>query len=400
MERDERLRADLNALRMDRDAALPGAARSARRRWPRWAIGAAALILAAVLLLLATGRPAEVAIASAVAGEAGADARAPVLSGSGYIVPGDKVVAIGARIPGVVERFLVDEGQSVKAGDPLVQLDDREYRAVLDRVQAQLASARAELSLASAELARGEELFRRDFLSERELDVRRNRVAVARARLAELDAAVREAEVNLGYTLLRAPTDGIVLAKLKEAGEIAVPGGFQGSGELVRLANLHDLRAEIDVNESDLSLVRLGQAAEITPDADPTARYAGEVVKLYPQVDRQKGTLKVEVRVLEPGGKLLPDMSARVSFLGEPEAAATGGSIVLIPVGALRRAEDGATYVFVVDEGRAVRRDVVEAGLRGDQVRVRSGLELGESVVVGDTALRDGQRVRAAAPPP
>src|SRR6185503_4909376 len=99
----------------------------------------------------------------------------------------------------------------------------------------------------------------------------------------------------------------------KEVGEIAVPGGFEGSGELIRLANLTDLRAEIDVNEADLRRVHLGQPAEITPDAYSDARYAAEVVKMYPQVDRQKGTLKVEVHVVQPDARLLPDMSVRIT---------------------------------------------------------------------------------------
>jgi RND family efflux transporter MFP subunit len=300
-----------------------------------------------------------------------------------------------------VERFLIDDGQLVKAGDPLVQLDDREYRAALDRTRAQLASAVADQGLAESELARGRALRARDFLSVQELDVRRSRLQVARARVAELEAAVREAEVSLEYTVLRAPTDGVVLAKLKEAGEIAVPGGFEGSGELVRLANLRDLRAEIDVNESDLSLVFLGQRAEITPDADPNARFPGEVVKLYPQIDRQKGTLKVEVRVLEADGRLLPDMSARVSFLGSPGRSggeggkgAAAGPVVLVPIGALRRGEDGKAHVFAVEDGRARERAVQEAGMRGDSVRVIAGLEGGERLVLGAVALRDGQRVR------
>ena len=113
-----------------------------------------------------------------------------------------------------------------------------------------------------------------------------------------------------------------MLAKLKEVGEIAVPGGFAGSGELIRMANLDDLRAEVDVNESDLAKVQLGPARRgRRPTPIPTAAMRARVVKLYPQINRQKGTLKVEVRILEPDEWLRPDMSVRVTFLaGEPAA--------------------------------------------------------------------------------
>src|SRR5439155_715139 len=159
-------------------------------------------------------------------------------------------------------------------------------------------------------------------VSAQALDVQENRASVARATVAQLEAELAQARVNLEYTVLRAPTDGVILAKLKEVGEIAVPGGFAGSGDLVRMANLTDIRAEVDVNEADLNRIHLGQRAQVTPDAYPDARYAAAVVKLYPQVDRQKGTLKVEVHVLEPDARLLPDMSARITFLADPAPAA------------------------------------------------------------------------------
>ena len=73
--------------------------------------------------------------------------------------------------------------------------------------------------------------------------------------------------------MLRAPTNGVVLEKFKEVGEIAVPGGFAGSGELIRLANMDELRAELDVNESDLSKIEIGQPAEVVPDAYTDRRY-------------------------------------------------------------------------------------------------------------------------------
>jgi len=384
------LRADLEALRMPRDDA-PARRRGRRRRWP-WGV-AAALAVVAVAGWLAFGAAPRVEVALARSSPAAAREPLPLLSGAGYLVPGNKVVAVGARVPGRIAAFLVDEGDAVAEDDPLVRLDDREYAAVVDRTRAQVAAAEARSELARLELARGRELFARDSLSRQELDVRENELALARAAAAEARAALRQAELDLEYTVLRAPSEAVVLAKLKEVGEIAVPGGFAGSGDVVRLANMSEVRAEVDVNEADLPLVRLGQEARVSPDAVPDADYAARVVKLHPQVDRQKGTLKVEVRLDQPDARLLPDMSARVVFLGAPPGEGTG-TAVLVPSGAVQRATDGRSYVWVVEDGRARQAFVETAGLYRDDVRVVSGLEGGERLVVGEPPTRDGQRVR------
>jgi RND family efflux transporter MFP subunit len=219
---------------------------------------------------------------------------------------------------------------------------------------------------------------------------------VARAAVHQLEAELQQAKVNLDYTTLRAPAEGVVLAKLKEVGEIAVPGGFAGSGDLIRLANLTDMRAEVDVNEADLNRVHLGQPAHVTPDAFPDARYPAEVVKLYPQVDRQKGTLKIEVRIREPDAKLLPDMSARVTFLQPADPARQTEPAVLVPAAAVRRDGQGNSLVWVVADGRVREQHVESSGDVGDKVRITAGLQGGEAVVVGDAELRDGQRVKVA----
>ena len=220
-----------------------------------------------------------------------------------------------------------------------------------------------------------------------------NKSAVARAAIKQLEAELAETRVNLDYTTLRAPADGVVLAKLKEVGEIAVPGGFAGSGDLIRLANLNDMRAEVDVNEADLNRVNLGQPASVTPDAYPDARYAAEVVKLYPQVDRQKGTLKVEVHILQPDAKLLPDMSARVTFLQPPEAGAAAAPAVLVPANAVRRDAQGESFVWVVADDRVRHQRVETGGDVGDRIRITSGLQGGEAVVVSGEPSHEGQRV-------
>lgn len=392
-EREEQLRSDLASLRIDRDAAPRRRGRGSGRRWlvPLLVVLAAG---AAVAAWSVATRPTPVAVALAERTSAAAAGPAPLLSGSGYVVTGDRYVSIGVRVPGRIDHYFVEEGQSVRKGDPLVQLDDRDYRAAVAAIQARLASARADLALAEADLKRGEALRTQGVISQQELDVLVNRAAVARAAINQLEAELQQATVNLEYTMLRAPADGVILAKLKEVGEIAVPGGFAGSGDLIRMANLTDMRAEVDVNEADLDRVHLGQPAQVTPDAYPDAKYDAQVVKLYPQVDRQKGTLKVEVQIRNPDEKLLPDMSARVTFLQPPpDPAAAEESVVVVPAAAVQRDANGETAVWVVRDGRARSQRVEPRGEVNGKVRIAAGLDGGETVVVSETELSDGERV-------
>jgi HlyD family secretion protein len=398
---EERLRADLASLRIERGApAQPvGRRRPPHRKLPL-VIGLVVLAAAAVAVWRISARAVPVTVAYAALAAPGQAGPAPVLSGSGYIVTGDRYVSIGVRVAGRIDHYFVEEGQSVHKGDALVQLDDRDYRALVARTEAGLQVARANLDLAESDLNRGEALRRQGVISQQELDTLRNKAAVARATIGQVDAELAQARVNLEYTVLRAPADGVVLAKLKEVGEIAVPGGFAGSGDLVRLANLTDIRAEVDVNEADLSRVHMGQPALVTPDAYPDARYDAEVVKLYPQVDRQKGTLRIEVRLRKPDARLLPDMSARITFLAEPQAAGQAQKpAVLVPAAALQRDARGDNFVWVVTDGHAHETRVETAGDVGGRVRIASGLKGGEAVVVGTTLpTRDGQKVTIVTP--
>jgi RND family efflux transporter MFP subunit len=385
----------LRSLRIDRD--VDERLEPRRRRPWRWVILVLLLVVVAWIVARLSGtREPIVQTAPAVARAGDAPVRGAVLAGTGYVVTGEKYIAIGVRVAGRIEKYFVDEGQSVRAGDPLVAIDDRDYRARLERAEAQLATARANLVLHEGELRRAERLRGTGVIADQELEQKQNLSAVDQARIHELEAEVELARVELDYTVLRAPRDGVILAKLKEVGEIAVPGGFSGSGDLVRMANLDDMRAEIDVNESDLTRVHLGQPAEVIPDAYPDAQYVASVVKLYPQVNRQKGTLKVEVKVANADARLLPDMSVRVNFLAEAAPTKAGAPVVLIPRAALRR-DAQETYVWIVADAHAHRRAVTVGTELGDQVQIASGLAGDETLVVGDaTAVRDGAAVRLA----
>jgi HlyD family secretion protein len=389
-------REDLAALRIDRDA-VP-----LRRgpNWRRWLLTAALLLTFAAASIVAwrmtIGRVPAVQVAFAQRSGSSALSAAAVLTGSGYVVTGERYISLGVRVPSRIERFLVEEGQQVEKGDALVQLDARQYEAAVAQARANLLRARANADLARKELARARALIEKGVLSRADLEVKENQLRVAEADIAQLEAAITRAEVDLEDTVIRAPTSGVILEKFKEVGEIAVPGGFEGSGELIRMANLKDMRAELDVNEADLARIKMGQAAEVKPDAYTDRSYKARVVKLYPQINRQKGTLKVEVGIENPDAWLRPDMSVRIAFLGDAKPTAPGDepSLVLAPREAVRT-EEGASFAWVVTSGRVRRQPIETAGERGAQVVVSKGLAGGEALVIGgDTeSLREGQRV-------
>src|SRR5207245_8134241 len=129
------------------------------------------LLVAGAAGVFLAGRATPVTVAYATLAAAGQAGPAPGLSGSGYVVTGDRYVSIGVRVPGRIERYFVEEGQAVHRGDPLVQLDDRDYRAATARTEAQLAVARANLDLAEAELRRNRAPRRDRRLSAQDRDV-------------------------------------------------------------------------------------------------------------------------------------------------------------------------------------------------------------------------------------
>jgi RND family efflux transporter MFP subunit len=384
------LRENLKALRLERRTGTPPPSR------PRWIVGAvvgALLVLALVARALRGGAPVPVEVAQVVtiaATETG-PATVPVLAGSGYVVSADRYISIGVRVPGRIERYFAEEGAHVKEGDALVELDARDYRAAVDRLEAQLRSARAQAVLKTRQLARARTLAGSKVVSKDELDIRQAESDAADATVHQVEADLASAKVSLEYTTLRAPRNGVILAKLKEVGEIAVPGGFSGSGDLIRMANLEDLRGQVDVTESELSKIRMSQRADVVPDAYPDRKYSAHVVKLYPQVDRQKGTLRVEVQIEKLDDFLWPDMSARITFLETVETS--GPRAVLVPRSAVRTDAD-TSFVWIVRDGRARRATVTTGRDFGEQVQVTSGLDGGETVVVGSPpALADGQAV-------
>ncbi|MEN6540677.1 MAG: efflux RND transporter periplasmic adaptor subunit [Mizugakiibacter sp.] len=404
----------LKELRIDRTQRDDGAAH--RARWP-WIAAAAALALVAAVgaALLLRGRAVAVDAVTAVAPASGAGAAA-VLDATGYVTA-RRQATVSAQITGTLTEVLIEEGDRVKAGQVLARLDDTAQRANLATAEAGLAAAQAllgqyqaQLAQARRDLVRQQDLIGRKLTSQQALENARTQVETLTAQLAaqrgqiELARAqVRGAQVQLDYTVVRAPFAGVVTDKAAQVGEIVSPlsagGGFTRTG-VGTIVDMDSLEIEVDVNEAYIGRVKAGQPVAAVLDAYPDWKIPAEVIAIIPAADRSKATVKVRIALKAKDPRIVPDMGVKVSFLEEPSArgaTAQAPAGVLVPASALVQ-RDGRDVVFVIDGERARRRAVTPGQAFADMRQITGGLDVGERVVRAPPAeLADGARI--AVPP-
>lgn len=320
-----------------------------------------------------------------------------LLTGTGYVVTRDKYITIGTKILGQIVEEPIEEGKHVKKGDLLARIDDRDYQAQLHQAIADRDLAAANLELARVKAGRERELYRNGVASRDELDVANNALAVAAAALKRAAAAIDYARFNVGQCVITSPINGVVLKKYREVGDTINYGGdIQAGGgttDIVQLADTDDMRVEADISENDIAKVVMGMPAAIALDAYSERSFDGKVVKIYPEADRQKGTVKVEVRILRPDMAIVrPEMSARVTFMARP-AEQGRRPVILVPKNAVIKTAAGS-FVWTVREGVA-RRAAIVAGREFERgLEVKRGLDDGDMVIVEPPAsLKDGQKV-------
>ncbi len=305
---------------------------------------------------------------------------------SGTILPWQEL-QVGAESGGyaVVELF-ADEGDAVRAGEPLARLNDRVLRAQLAQQEATVTEARATLSEAEANLARAEEMRRRDATSAQALDARRAAAATARARLAVAEAALSETGARLSQTRILAPADGTVSTRSVELGQVVQPGQ-----ELFRIVRDGRLELHAEVPEVELARIAEGQAASVLAEGVGTVE--ATVRRVAPTVD-SRSRLGIVHLSLPPAEGLRPGMFARAQIdLGEVSA-------LVVPQKAVVFREDRAGAFVVEPDGLARFRPVETGGRSGDAVEIRSGLVAGDRVAIeGAGFLEDGDRVRVVEEP-
>jgi RND family efflux transporter MFP subunit len=248
------------------------------------------------------------------------------VTSTGYVVP-QRISKVGARVTGRIARVLVREGDEVEAGSTVAVLDGVEQeslvasaqsralaasgrvvaaRAGLADLRQQATRARALVEGGAAARATLEDLEAKERALAEEVNASDMGARAAQADVAPLQAGLRD------RTIL-APIKGTVMTKPVELGEIVGP-----QTEILEIADFSSLMVETDVPEARLSLVKTGGPCEIVLDAYPSKRFRGETVEIGRRVDRAKATVKVKVKFLDDAKEVLPDMSARTSFLSAP----------------------------------------------------------------------------------
>ena len=241
-----------------------------------------------------------------------------VLTVSGYIIARERI-EISPRFMGVVQWIGVKKGDAVTNGQVVVRLDDAEYRARLAENDGALAVAEVALERARVDLRRAEPLVSERVETQKALDDARLAVRSAEAQRTQVLGARKSIETVLEWCVIRSPVTGVVLEKLVDPGELVTPqtfGGTRGpSSSLVAVANLQDLQVEVDIDESKVARVSLGQRCVISPVSYPDKRYQGQVAEIAPEANRAKGTVQVKVQILEPDRFLTPELTATVDFV-------------------------------------------------------------------------------------
>jgi HlyD family secretion protein len=379
-----------------------------------------------------------------------------VLNATGYIVAAHRI-EVAAKVIGKVKWIGVDKGDLVREGAVLVRLEDDEYQAQLTQAKGQLTSLQAKLDQATngsrpeeiaqalanvntaqsdldnarITLDRNKRLLKDGVMAQQVIDdaqarydnalhrvnslqkayelvklgPRKEEIDSLRGQVEQARGAVNYAQTNLANTIIRAPVTGTILERAVEKGEFVTTSfvGDRGAkGYVVSLADLNDLEVELDIAQNDFAKLHSNQHGAVTTDAFPDRKYDGFIKEISPEANRQKATVQIKVKISQPDTYLRPEMNASVAFAAEENPAEKSTSapsvspprpVVIVPASALH---DGA--VFVLLDGKALRRTVTTGATSPQGVRVERGLVGGEELITNPPpGLKDGDKVRQKA---
>jgi RND family efflux transporter MFP subunit len=392
---------DLAALKIDQQSRN----RSDPGKRTKLFIAAGAVVAVGLVAFLFSGKTTVVEISPARS--ISASEGASMLNASGYVTPRRRAT-VAAKITGRVQELLVEEGMHVEQGQVLAKIDSSDADARLKAAEADLAVARATIAEIMINIADGERSLKRitnlhkngvasnnDFDKTQALvDGLKARLAMTQVQITAAQARREMALTDIENCIVRAPFSGVAVSKDAQVGEMVSPisagGGFTRTG-VSTIVDMQSLEIEVDVNESYLAKVSIGQKVAATLDAYPDWHIPATVRTIIPTADRQKATIKVRIAFDSLDQKILPDMGVKVSFLSKKEKG-TGSMIVVRRTGV--QDEDGQQAVYLFKNGRTIRRPVKTGEIFENDVQITDGVAAGDEIIVSSSLqpLQDGMR--------
>jgi multidrug efflux system membrane fusion protein len=305
-------------------------------------------------------------------------------------------VNVTARVDGQLSKILFVEGQDVKAGDVLAELDPRPYQAALRQAEGVVAQYSAQLKNAEIDLARYQELRTEDSIATQTLDTQAALVRQYQGNLENALGQLEAARLNLDFTKVRAPISGRIGLRQVDLGNQVTANA---TTPITVLTQTRPISVVFSLPEQQLTEVRQQlkhNPAKLQVDALDRQRQVrlarGKVLSLDNQIDTTTGTFKIRAQFDNADDSLYPNQFVNVRL-----HAAQVEKALLIPSGALQRDDEG-TYVYLVGDEKKVAKQRVTIGVsQNEQVEIRSGLKAGQRIVIdGVDRLSDGNKVRIA----
>ena len=386
--------ADLSALRIDHDLHES----ATERKFGKYYILAGILLVALVGYLWFAGTfAATPEVETTIATMTYPSSANAVLTASGYVVAQQKA-SIASKATGRLILLTVEEGDKVRKNQIIGQIEDQDVVATLAQVRANYEMSKADLNDAKQWLDRQRSLFASGSASQAELDAAEARLNRVTASIKSAQASVASSEVALENTRIRAPFDGTVLTKNANVGEVVAPFAASAGSRaaVVTIADMSSLEVEADVSESNITRVKPNAPCEITLDAYPDKRYQGFVHKIVPTADRAKATVMTKIRFKDRDEHVLPEMSAKVTFLSketEKTEAHTTAKLTVPSSSVVSR--NGSDVVLFVRDGRITETAVRVNGAIGDRAVIAEGLSQGDQIVLHpDPSLKSGSKIK------
>jgi membrane fusion protein (multidrug efflux system) len=306
-----------------------------------------------------------------------------LLNGS---IEGKISATVSAKLGGRIEEVLVNEGQNVKAGDPLVKLESAELANAVRTAQDAVTKARINLDLATADFNRYKKLYEIGAVSQQQYETAEAKLKSAQADLSSASTGKNNAEQQHGYGIIAAPVDGVVANKAATIGQVVSPGAA-----LMVVEDIGQVYAVVNIEQKDLGRVKIGQQADVTVDAYPDKVFAGVVDIINPEAGAASRMFRTKVKIDNADGALRPGMFTKVQL-----AVGASAQVLTVPQAAVIQ-KQGLYYIFTAENNKAVRRQVEIGDVAAGMIQIKSGLRAGERVIVSSVnQLKDGQAVKPA----